>query len=63
MDSSNPDETPYLVTTIGIPLYKKSYVCFSHRTEDAPIGFKHNWGADFIHYPITTTPEGKMAQA
>jgi len=62
-DSDNPNETPYSVMTTGFPLYKKSYMHFSTRNKEEPlIGFKHNRGIDYIHYPITQ-PYSWAAQA
>jgi len=62
-DSDDPNKTPYSVTTTGFLLYKKSYMHFIPRAnKELPIGFKHNRGNDFIHYPITQ-PYGEMTQA
>jgi len=62
-DTHNPNKTPYSITMTGYPLYKKSYMHFIlGADEELPIGFKHNRGADFIHYPITK-PYGKTVQA
>src|SRR6266581_207041 len=53
-DSDNPHETPYAATTIGTPLYKRSY----HITRnEVPLGFKPNSGDNYISFPITN-PDG-----
>ncbi|SRR6266702_2728789 len=58
-DSNDPDETPYVATTMGFPLYKGSY-----RTErdQIPPGFKPNLGDDFISFPIKGL-DGDIKQA
>jgi len=58
-DSDNADETPYMATTDGFPLYKGSYVM--HRNM-APLGFKCNNGNHFIAFPIKG-PDGDVKQA
>ncbi len=58
-DSDNPHETPYAATTIGTPLYKRSY--HITRNEVLP-GFKPNHGENFIAFPITE-PDGTVKQA
>ncbi len=58
-DSDNPNETPYVATTLGFPLYKGSYQV---KHDEVPLGFKPNHGEDYIAFPITG-PEGDVKQA
>ncbi len=58
-DSDDPDETPYMATTTGFPLYKGSYQ-FKH--DEVPLGFKPNRRDDFISFPIKG-PDSDIKQA
>jgi len=51
-DSDDLNETPYTATTTGYPLYKGSYLNKPCQQGEAPIGFYHNCGDQFISYPI-----------
>ncbi len=57
-DTDNPNETPYVATTTGFPLYKGSYQV---RHNEVPPGFKPNLGDHFISFPITG-PDGTVQQ-
>jgi len=57
-DTDNPDETPYMATTTGFPLYKGSYQV---RCNEVPPGFKPNSGDHFVSFPITE-PDGTVQQ-
>ncbi len=61
-DSDDPNETPYMLTTDGFPLYKKSYMPAALMCQD-PIGFKPNWGNHYIDYPIRLPNEKTTQQA
>ncbi len=66
-DSDDPNETPYMLTTTGYPLYKKSYMPAALMRQD-PIGFKPNRGVHYIDYPIrlpgeTTSQQAQYTQA
>jgi len=58
-DTDNPNETPYVATTTGFPLYKGSYQV---QRGEIPLGFKLNTGEDFISFPITGL-DGDIKQA
>ncbi len=58
-DSDDPDETPYVATTTGFPLYKGSY---RTKRNEVPLGFKPNLGDDFISFPIKG-PDRDVKQA
>ncbi len=58
-DSDAPDETPYVATTTGFPLYKGSYRL---KRDEVPLGFKPNLGDNFISFPIKG-PDGDIKQA
>ncbi len=58
-DSDDPDETPYMATTSGYPLYKGSY---RTRSNMVPVGFKRNDGDNFISFPIKGL-DGDVKQA
>ena len=58
-DTNNLNETPYVATTTGLPLYKGSYQ--SQCNEVLP-GFKLNLGDHFISFPITEL-DGSTQQA
>jgi len=60
VDSDDPNETPYTVTTNGFPLYKKSYMPAALMRQ-TPIGFKPNRGIHYIDYPIHQ-PHKKTSQ-
>jgi len=62
-DSDDPNETPYAAMTTGFPLYKGSYLQFTHEPEAAPMGFHHNHGDKFIRYPTTQPHSGETNQA
>jgi len=62
-DSDDPNETPYMATTVGFPLYKGSYGVSMTPKGQPPPGFYHNQGDQFIHYPIKATHEDEMKQA
>ncbi len=62
VDSDDPNETPYTVTTDGFPLYKKSYMPAALMRQ-TPIGFKPNRGANYIDYPIRQPHEKTSQQA
>jgi len=51
-DSDDPNETPYTATTSGYPLYKGSYGVSLSSVRQAPPGFHHNRGDQYIPYPI-----------
>src|SRR6266702_572751 len=62
-NSDNPNKMPYSITTTSFLLYKKNYMHFIlGDAKELPVGFKHNCGTDYIHYPITQ-PYGETAQA
>src|SRR6266702_1262220 len=58
-DSDDPDETPYVATMAGFPLYKGSYRT-SHNA--VPLGFQWNDGDNFISFPIKGL-DGDIKQA
>ena|SRR6266702_1300677 len=58
-DSDNLEETPYVATTTGFPLYKGSY-CTPHST--ILPGFQWNDGDHFISFPIKGL-DGDIRQA
>ena len=58
-DTNDPNETPYVATTAGFPLYKGSYQV---RRGKVPPGFVPNMGDHFISFPITG-PDGNVKQA
>jgi len=58
-DSDDPDETPYVATTTGFPLYKGSYQV---KCKEVLLGFKPNLGDHFISSPIKG-PDGEVKQA
>ncbi len=62
-DSDNPNETPYTTTTSGYPLYKGSYGISSSAVGQAPPGFHHNLGDQYIPYPIQGPHSNKVKQA
>ncbi len=61
-DSDDPDETPYMLTTSGYLLYKRSYMPAMLQRQD-PIGFNPNWGTHYIDYPIHLPNERTTQQA
>ncbi len=50
-DTDDLNETPYMMTTSGYLLYKKSYMPAIMQRCD-PLGFNVNTGANYIDYPI-----------
>jgi len=58
-DSDNPNETPYVATMTGFPLYKGSYQV---KRNEVPVGFKPNQGDNYISFPIQG-PDGDTKQA
>ncbi len=62
-DSDDPNETPYTATTSGFPLYKGSYGVSSSSRGQAPLGFVHNCGDQYIPYPIQGPHDNKVQQA
>ncbi len=58
-DTDDPNETPYVATTTGFPLYKGSYQI---RRNEVPPGFKPNLGNHFVSFPVTG-PDGITQQA
>ncbi len=62
-DTDDPNETPYTTTTSGFPLYKGSYGVSSSLRGQAPPGFVHNHGDQYIPYPIRGPHDDKVQQA
>ncbi len=62
-DNDNPNETPYTTTTSGYLLYKGSYGVLSSSVGQAPPGFVHNHGDQYIPYPIQGPHDSKIKQA
>jgi len=62
-DSDDPNETPYTATTSSYPLYKRSYGVLSSPEGQAPPGFVHNCGDQYIPYPIQGPHTDKVQQA
>ncbi len=61
-DSDDPNETPYVLTTSGHPLYKRLYMPAAMQRQD-PIGFHLNRGSHYINYPICLPHELTVQQA
>ena len=66
-DTDDPDETPYMMTTSGYPLYKRAYMP-TVMQQCEPLGFNTNDGVNYIDYPIclpheTTTQQAHYTQA
>jgi len=61
-DTDNPNETPYMMTTSGYPLYKRSYMPTVMQRRE-PLGFNTNNGVNYIDYPICLPHEMTTRQA